>query len=60
MVYSIDIDGTICTISDRYEDAEPFTERIKKVNEIYQMGNIIILHTGRHWNNLKLTLNQLE
>tara|TARA_Y100000593_G_C4311422_1_gene338529 strand:- start:1263 stop:1583 length:321 start_codon:yes stop_codon:yes gene_type:complete len=56
MTYVFDIDGTICTQTDgNYEDAKPFENRIKKVNELYDAGNEIIFLTargmGRHNNN---------
>jgi hydroxymethylpyrimidine pyrophosphatase-like HAD family hydrolase len=48
MIYVFDIDGTICTNSNGdYNAAEPFQERIKKVNELYDKGNKIIFQTAR-------------
>ncbi len=48
MIYCFDIDGTICSITDgSYEAAEPFTDRIKLVNELYAAGNTIIYFTAR-------------
>jgi len=62
MVYCIDIDGTLCTsvIANKYTDAEPFKKRIKKINALYDAGHIIILRTGRHWNSLRMTVDQLK
>ena len=35
--YCFDIDGTICTNTwGEYEDAEPFFDRIKIINELYE------------------------
>jgi len=46
--YVFDIDGTICYSPDGdYEHSKPITRRINKVNELYDMGNIIIFHTAR-------------
>lgn len=46
--YCFDIDGTLCSITDAaYDQAEPFHHRIKKVNELYDAGNTIILFTAR-------------
>ena len=46
--YVIDIDGTICnTIGMDYENSQPNVERIKKVNKLYDEGNIIIFLTAR-------------
>lgn len=33
---------------------------VKKINELYNKGNEIILWTGRHWNHLLITKNQLK
>jgi hypothetical protein len=73
MKYVFDIDGTICTNSSPdYGKAEPYKERIFKINELYDEGHTIIFHTargmGRHFNNAaladlefyNLTTNQLE
>ncbi|MBT3939430.1 MAG: HAD hydrolase family protein [Pelagibacterales bacterium] len=47
-VIFVDIDGTLCsqTQSD-YKNAIPFPEAIKKVNELYDKGNKIIIYTAR-------------
>jgi hypothetical protein len=48
MIYCFDIDGTICSITDgSYEEAEPFTDRIKLVNKLYDSGSTIIYFTAR-------------
>jgi len=48
MTYVFDIDGTICTQTDgNYEEALPFKERIKKVNELYDEGHTIFFYTAR-------------
>jgi len=48
MTYVFDIDGTICTKTDgAYELAEPFYDRIKKINELYDAGHKIIFNTAR-------------
>jgi phosphatidate phosphatase PAH1 len=50
-VYVIDIDGTICTNGDcsscKYEGSTPIKERIEKVNQLYDEGNIIKYFTAR-------------
>ena len=46
--YCFDLDGTLCTNTEGdYDSAEPFPERIKKVNELYQEGNQILIFTAR-------------
>tara|TARA_Y100001970_G_scaffold11662_1_gene13444 strand:+ start:324 stop:653 length:330 start_codon:yes stop_codon:yes gene_type:complete len=47
--YVIDIDGTICDwqAGRDYTLAEPFTERIKKINKLYDKGNTIKYFTAR-------------
>jgi trehalose-6-phosphatase len=61
VVYCIDIDGTLCTASpdNDYSRALPYPKRISRVNVLYAEGHTVILWTGRHWNNLKLTVQQL-
>ena len=47
--YVFDIDGTICTQTKggNYHEALPIADRVKKVNELYEAGNTIILLTAR-------------
>ena len=48
MKYVFDIDGTICTnTGGDYENAKPLEDRIKKVNELHEDGNTIVLFTAR-------------
>ena len=48
MTYVIDIDGTICSLTDgNYKEATPLQSRIDKVNELYDEGNTIIFQTAR-------------
>ena len=65
MTYVFDIDGTICEKLKKGEDyqlATPLTQRIKKVNELYEQGHTIIYLTargmGRHKNNQKAAIKQ--
>jgi hypothetical protein len=50
-VYVIDIDGTICTNGDcsscKYEGSIPKLNRIEKINDLYDQGNIIKYFTAR-------------
>tara|TARA_B100000902_G_scaffold156464_1_gene152792 strand:+ start:145 stop:495 length:351 start_codon:yes stop_codon:yes gene_type:complete len=47
--YCIDIDGTICspTVGRDYHKAEPWQDRISKINNLYDEGNYIIYFTAR-------------
>jgi hypothetical protein len=49
--YVVDIDGTICSVqaglSRDYRDAEPFRQRIKILNDLYDSGNTIIYFSAR-------------
>lgn len=63
--YAFDIDGTICTNTDGdYENAVPFKDRIKIINNLYNSGNIIKMFTARgsttgiDW--YEFTFNQLK
>ncbi len=57
--FVFDIDGTICTNTyGDYNKAEPFNERIEKVNSLFDKGNTIIFQTargmGRSGNNINV------
>ena len=48
MIYSIDIDGTLCDeMLGDYENSTPDFKVIKKVNKLYDEGHIIKIFTGR-------------
>ena len=48
MTYVFDIDGTICTKTDGdYAQAQPITDRIQKINRLYNDGHKIIFLTAR-------------
>ncbi len=46
-IYCIDVDGTICTEKVEYEKALPIEKTIRKINELYDKGNTIILYSAR-------------
>lgn len=61
IIYRIDIDNTLFdTVETDYKSAKPISDRIKKVNKLFEEGNIILIETGRHWKYYKLTKKQLE
>ena len=49
MKYIIDIDGTICTpvLNGNYEEANPISYRIEKINKLYYEGHTIVYLTAR-------------
>ncbi len=48
MIYYIDIDGTICTITaGDYSKAQPIQKRIDAFNVFFDLGNTIIYYTAR-------------
>jgi len=54
MTYVIDIDGTICTNTDgKYKEAQPFTDRIDKINQLYDDGHHIVFFTARGMKSLE-------
>jgi len=66
MTYVIDIDNTLCSnvSTNNHINAEPYINRIKIVNNLYNSGHIIKLFTARTCNeNMNfetLTKNQLQ
>jgi len=63
MKYVVDIDDTL--LYSDYEDGSYVLKSaniplIDKINKLYEKGNEIILYTGRHWNHLKVTIQQLK
>ena len=48
MKYVVDIDGTVCSVTDgKYEEALPNQDRIAKINKLYDEENQIIYLTAR-------------
>ena len=65
MKYIVDIDGTICTVTNGdYPNAEPYLSRIEHFNMLYDAGNEIHYwtargaNTGKNWE--EFTLKQLN
>jgi histidinol phosphatase-like enzyme len=64
MKYIVDIDNTICITSDSdYYNSQPITDRIQKINQLYDQGHVIVYWTARGMNSgidwKKLTEQQL-
>lgn len=56
----IDLDGVLCTdTKGNYLEAKPLPEEIFIVNDAFEKGHTVVIHTGRHWDHLKLTYSQL-
>jgi capsule biosynthesis phosphatase len=48
MTYVFDLDNTLCITNDSdYLRCVPISDRIKKVNKLYEDGNTIIIYTAR-------------
>jgi hypothetical protein len=65
MIYMIDIDNTICTDTNGdYENAQPFEDRIKLINDLFMQGHTILYWTARGSNSgldwRELTKKQLD
>jgi hypothetical protein len=46
--YCFDIDGVICsTNGNNYKNSKPIYKSIKKINQLYSAGNIILIFTAR-------------
>lgn len=64
MIYCFDLDGTLCSQENDYNECIPFLDRIQEVNRLYDEGHTIIIDTARgsktgiNWN--KLTKKQLD
>jgi hypothetical protein len=65
MIYYVDIDNTICnTVSNSYDLSLPIEENIKKINKLFDDGNVVIYWTARGGSSgvdwYVFTLNQLN
>lgn len=48
LTYIVDIDGTICNFTDgKYDQCVPYEDRIEKINNLHDNGNVIIYCTAR-------------
>ena len=49
MIYCIDVDGTICTLTENHEyyKAKPIPEMVEKINKLYDEGHTIKIATAR-------------
>ncbi len=47
MKYVVDIDGTICSQEKDYSKAQPFLDKIEKINNLYDNGHYVVYFTAR-------------
>lgn len=46
--FAFDLDGTLCTLTDgKYDTAEPYLDRIRHVNTLFDAGHTILIFTAR-------------
>lgn len=69
MIIFVDIDNTICYYPENsdnknYNNAKPYVERIKKINDLFSQGNVIVYWTARgtltNINWFQVTYDQLK
>ena len=62
MVIMIDIDGTICTEESPFDRplAQPLSGAIERVNAYVEEGHLVILWTGRGWDQYRITKKWLD
>ena len=59
--YCFDFDGVICNIdSDNYKDRTPIDSTISLMRDLRYRGDVVIIHTGRHIDNLAVTKSWLS
>ena len=50
MTYVVDIDGTLCTLTDGdYKKAKPNKKRIEKINKLFKEGNTVYYIQREVW-----------
>ena len=48
MIFCFDLDETLCTsVELNYMDSRPIKSRIQKVNQLFNEGHVIKIHTAR-------------
>ena len=48
-VIAVDVDGVLAQESDKpYSDKDPYPDAIKRINNLYDQGYIIVLYTARY------------
>ena len=58
-IIAIDMDGTICSINEKYQDCELLEGARESINHIKKKGYKVYIHTGRHILNAQITIEWL-
>ena len=56
----VDIDGTLIDTDINYQIIKINRKLVAKINEFWYNGNQIVIWTGRHWDKLQFTIEQLK
>jgi len=59
-IIAIDIDGTICSVNENYEDCKIINRAKESIDLIRSKGYKVFLHTGRHILNSEVTIKWLK
>ena len=61
MIIAVDLDGTLCEKVHwtKHSSALPLIENIRKVNQLYENGNTIVIYTGRFPDDEEITRDWL-
>ncbi|MCF7809347.1 hypothetical protein K9N50_00010 [bacterium] len=57
---SVDIDGTLCYLTDNYSEAAPIPGAAENLKKLREEGWTIILFTARHFNQWQITVDWLK
>lgn len=62
MVIMIDIDGTICAEGDPADRplADPLPGAVEAINRFVQAGHVVVMWTGRGWDEYRMTKKWLN
>ena len=60
MKYVVDIDDTLIKTDENYNLLKINRKLVDKINDLYYNGHTIVIWTGRHWDKLRHTIDQLE
>lgn len=63
MKYCVDIDGTLLYSKfdgREYNIVDKNEKLISILNRLYNEGHMVVLHTGRHWDRLDITIEHLR